>query len=56
MIVTVVGIHQRTMGADAVPEIEALDDLARADINHYQLSSISAGIAHARISVDRNVS
>ncbi len=44
------------MGADAVPEIEALDDLARADINHYQLSSITAGITHARISVNRNVS
>jgi hypothetical protein len=44
------------MGADAVPEIEALDDLARANINHYQLSSITASIAHARISVDRNVS
>lgn len=37
-------------------EIEAPDDLARAYINHHQLSSIRTGIADARISVNRNVS
>jgi hypothetical protein len=44
------------MGTDPVAEIDVLDDLARADVNYYQLSSIRTRIADARISVDWNVS
>jgi len=44
------------IAGNAMSKLEALNDIARADVNHYQLFSVSAGLTHARISVNRNIS
>jgi len=45
--------HVRTY---AVPEVEAADNFLRGDIDDHEVAAVSAGLAHAGIAINGDVS
>src|SRR5438105_1898624 len=50
------GADHRAMRPDTLAEVEGVHDLALLQVDHPQELAVSAGAAHARISVDGHVS